>query len=71
MSISTGEVAGAGDELYVKSTAAADELYNFRDNYFPLTPEERISKLQNLSDLALQILDKIPIGKLKLLYYSS
>ncbi|KAM3269667.1 tetratricopeptide repeat protein 5 [Capsicum chacoense] len=66
MSISTGEVAGAGDELYVKATAAADELYNFRDNYFPLTPEERISKLQNLSDLALQILDKIPIEKRKL-----
>ncbi|CAN4124917.1 unnamed protein product [Withania somnifera] len=60
MSIPTGE------NLFTKATAAADELYNYRDNYFPLTPEERVSKLQNQSDLALQILDKIPIEKRKL-----
>lgn len=67
MSIPTGEIAGevAGENLFAKATAAADELYNFRDNYFPLTPEERVSKLQNQSDLALQILDKIPIEKRK------
>lgn len=60
MSISTGKVAG--EDLFAKATAAADELYSFRDNYFPLSPEERVSKLQIQSDLALQILDTIPIG---------
>ncbi|XP_016456021.1 uncharacterized protein LOC107780028 [Nicotiana tabacum] len=64
MSISTGKVAG--EDLFAKATAAADELYSFRDNYFPLSPEERVSKLQTQSDLALQILDTIPIEKRKL-----
>ncbi|XP_009599616.1 uncharacterized protein [Nicotiana tomentosiformis] len=64
MSISTGKVAG--EDLFAKATAAADELYSFRDNYFPLSPEERVSKLQIQSDLALQILDTIPIEKRKL-----
>ncbi|XP_049386216.1 uncharacterized protein LOC125850406 [Solanum stenotomum] len=64
MSIPTGEVAG--EDLFALATAAADDLYNFRDNYFRLTSEERDSKLQSQSDLALQILDKIPIEKRKL-----
>lgn len=64
MSIPTGEVAG--EDLFAQATAAADDLYNFRDNCFRLTSEERDSKLQSQSDLALQILDKIPIEKRKL-----
>ncbi|KAJ8570215.1 hypothetical protein K7X08_006792 [Anisodus acutangulus] len=55
-----------GDNLFSPATTAADDLYSFRDNYFPLNPEERVSKLQNQSDLALQILDTIPIEKRKL-----
>lgn len=66
MSIPTGEVAG--EDLFAQATAAADDLYNFRDNCFRLTSEERDSKLQSQSDLALQILDKIPIGKLSVLF---
>ncbi|KAK4376376.1 hypothetical protein RND71_002672 [Anisodus tanguticus] len=64
MSIPTGELDG--DNLFSPATTAADDLYSFRDNYFPLNPEERVSKLQNQSDLALQILDTIPIEKRKL-----
>ncbi|MCD7451827.1 hypothetical protein HAX54_013540 [Datura stramonium] len=64
MSISIGEIVG--EDLFAKAAAAADDLYIFRDNYFPLTPEERVSKLQSQSDLALQILDTIPTEKRKL-----
>lgn len=63
MSIPTGEVAG--EDLFAEATAVADELYRIRD-YFPLTPEERLSKLLSQTGLALQILDKIPIEKRKL-----
>ncbi|KAJ8548241.1 hypothetical protein K7X08_030710 [Anisodus acutangulus] len=64
MSIPTGEIAG--DDLFAPATVAVDDLYRFRYNYFPLNPEERVSKLQSQSDLALQILDTIPIEKRKL-----
>ncbi|XP_060214692.1 uncharacterized protein LOC132641650 isoform X2 [Lycium barbarum] len=64
MSIRTGELAG--DDMFGAATIAAGELYSFRDNYFPISPEERVSKLQSQSDLALQILDTIPIEKRKL-----
>ncbi|XP_059316829.1 uncharacterized protein LOC132067575 [Lycium ferocissimum] len=64
MSIPTGELAG--DDLFGPATIAAGELYSFRDNYFPISTEERVSKLQSQSDLALQILDTIPIEKRKL-----
>lgn len=66
MSTPTGE--GAGEDLFAEATTAANELSRLRDNYFPLTPEERLCILQSESDLALQILDKIPIGKLSALF---
>lgn len=50
------------EDLFQKAAMAADELYNIRDTYFPADPNEKVSKLQAESDLALQLLNSIPPG---------
>lgn len=49
-------------DLMAQVAKAADDLYNIRDTYFPLNPDDKISKLQRHSDLALKLLDSIPPG---------
>ncbi|KAI8525465.1 hypothetical protein RHMOL_Rhmol13G0232400 [Rhododendron molle] len=39
---------------------AAEDLYNIRDTYFPSNPDDKISRLQAHSDLALNLLDSTP-----------
>ncbi|XP_022150637.1 tetratricopeptide repeat protein 5-like isoform X2 [Momordica charantia] len=48
------------EDTFDKATAAAEELYQIRDTYFPVNPDDKISKLRELSDLAIKILDSIP-----------
>lgn len=54
------------DDLFEKAEKAADELYTIRDTYFPADPNDKASKLQTESDLALQLLSSIPLEKRKL-----
>ncbi|KAL7001053.1 hypothetical protein U1Q18_002207 [Sarracenia purpurea var. burkii] len=49
-----------------KAMKAADDLYIIRDTYFPENPDEKISRLQAESDLALKLLDSIPLEQRKL-----
>ncbi|KAJ7943058.1 Tetratricopeptide repeat protein 5 [Quillaja saponaria] len=49
-----------------KATRAAEDLYHLRDTYFPANPDDKISKLQQQSDLALKLLDSIPQDTRKL-----
>ncbi|XP_059649646.1 uncharacterized protein LOC132295391 isoform X2 [Cornus florida] len=51
---------GEAEETMAKVAKAADDLYNIRDTYFPANPDDKISKLQTESDLALKLLDSIP-----------
>ncbi|KAK7390919.1 hypothetical protein VNO78_19114 [Psophocarpus tetragonolobus] len=48
------------EEPFSKAAKAAEDLYHLRDTYFPPNPNDRISKLQHESDLALKLLDSIP-----------
>ncbi|MED6206939.1 hypothetical protein PIB30_031281 [Stylosanthes scabra] len=48
------------EEPLSKAGRAAEDLYHLRDTYFPLDPNDRTSKLQHHSDLALSLLDSIP-----------
>ncbi|XP_028185992.1 tetratricopeptide repeat protein 5-like isoform X1 [Glycine soja] len=48
------------EEPLSRAARAAEDLYHLRDTYFPPNPDDRISKLQHESDLALQLLDSIP-----------
>ncbi|GAB4828813.1 hypothetical protein Ancab_018474 [Ancistrocladus abbreviatus] len=43
-----------------RAARATDSLYNIRDTFFPANPDEKISKLQQESDLCLKFLDSIP-----------
>ncbi|KAL5070435.1 hypothetical protein RYX36_021322 [Vicia faba] len=43
-----------------RAAKSTDELYLLRDTYFPQNPHDRISKLQQLSDLILNLLDSVP-----------
>lgn len=52
------------EDLFAKAERAADELYTIRDTYFPADPNDKTSKLQTESDLALQFLTSIPLGTL-------
>ncbi|XP_062111039.1 uncharacterized protein LOC133822651 [Humulus lupulus] len=54
------------DDPMAKATRAADDLYHLRDTYFPPNPDDKISKLQVHSDLALNLLDSIPSEERKL-----
>ncbi|CAL5209947.1 unnamed protein product [Lathyrus oleraceus] len=53
---------GEEEEATALSRAAksTDELYLLRDTYFPQNPIDRIFKLQELSDLILNLLDSVP-----------
>ncbi|XP_061365039.1 uncharacterized protein LOC133308433 isoform X2 [Gastrolobium bilobum] len=53
------------EEALSKAARAAEDLYHLRDTYFPPNPDDRISKLQHASDLALQLLDSIPLEQRK------
>ncbi|RDY01667.1 Tetratricopeptide repeat protein 5 [Mucuna pruriens] len=48
------------EEPLSRAARAAEDLYHLRDTYFPPNPDDRISKLQHESDLALKLLDSIP-----------
>lgn len=52
----------AKEDTFDKATAAVEELYLIRDTFFPVNPDDKTSKLRELSDLALKILDSIPPG---------
>ncbi|KAG7032049.1 Tetratricopeptide repeat protein 5, partial [Cucurbita argyrosperma subsp. argyrosperma] len=47
------------EETFDKATAAVEELYHIRDTFFPVNPDDKLSKLRELSDLAVKILDSI------------
>lgn len=49
-------------DLFAEASKAADELYNIRETYFPPNPDDKTSKLNTDSTLALQLLDSIPPG---------
>ncbi|KAL0424674.1 UNVERIFIED_CONTAM: Tetratricopeptide repeat protein 5 [Sesamum radiatum] len=51
---------GDAEDLFAEASKAVDLLYNIRDTYFPTNPDEKTSKLLMESNLALQLLDKIP-----------
>ncbi|KAL5726648.1 hypothetical protein ACHQM5_009672 [Ranunculus cassubicifolius] len=55
----------AGDSYLEKATKQTDELYNLRDTYFSSDPQEKTSRLQIQADLALNLLDSIPIDEKK------
>lgn len=59
---SQGEVDAAN--VMASAMKAAEDLYNIRDTYFPSNPDDKISRLQAHSDLALNLLDSIPSGNL-------
>ncbi|CAJ1977442.1 unnamed protein product [Sphenostylis stenocarpa] len=48
------------EEPLSRAARAAEDLYHLRDTYFPPNSDDRISKLQHESDLALKLLDSIP-----------
>ncbi|CAL5350277.1 unnamed protein product [Camellia sinensis] len=52
-------------DTMAKAMKASDDLYNIRDSYFPSNPDDKISRLQSDSDLALKLLDSIPSANLK------
>ena len=51
-------------DLMEKATQAANDLYTIRDTYFPSDPNEKFSKLQMQSQIALNLLDYVPPGTL-------
>ncbi|CAL0320774.1 unnamed protein product [Lupinus luteus] len=53
------------EEALTKATREVEDLYHIRDTYFPPEPIDRISKLQHHSDLALQLLDSVPLEQRK------
>ena len=50
------------EDLMAKATIAVEDLYHIRDTYFPTNPDDKVSKLQNESDLVLNLLDSVPLG---------
>ncbi|KAK8561545.1 hypothetical protein V6N13_149284 [Hibiscus sabdariffa] len=59
-------VAKEEGDVWAKAGKAADDLYEIRDTFFPQTPDDKTSKLQHESDLALKLLDSIPAEQRKL-----
>ncbi|XP_017971863.1 PREDICTED: tetratricopeptide repeat protein 5 isoform X1 [Theobroma cacao] len=53
-------------DTWGKARKAADDLYELRDTFFPQNPDDKASKLQQESDLALKLLDSIPPEQRKL-----
>lgn len=58
----SSETKGNAEDLFVEASMAVDALYNTRDTYFPLSPDDKTSKLFKESNIALQLLDEIPPG---------
>lgn len=54
------------EDLFAEASKAVDVLYNIRDTYFPANPDDKTSKLSTESNLALQVLDRIPQEKRKI-----
>lgn len=54
------------EDKMANASRAVDDMYHLRDTYFPENPEEKISKLQRESDLALKLLDSIPLDQRRL-----
>lgn len=48
--------------LLAAATEAANHLYGVRDTYFPSNLEDKLSKLRDESNSALELLDSIPPG---------
>ncbi|RXH70244.1 hypothetical protein DVH24_007500 [Malus domestica] len=53
------------DDALAKAARAAEALYLLRDTYFPADPDDKISRLNADSDLALNLLDSIPLEQRK------
>ncbi|KAL5761121.1 hypothetical protein ACOSP7_019621 [Xanthoceras sorbifolium] len=49
----------AEEDRWARAKRAVDDLYHIKETFFPRTPDEKIAKLQNESDLALKLLDFI------------
>ncbi|KAK8628495.1 hypothetical protein V6N13_009083 [Hibiscus sabdariffa] len=47
-------------DVWGKARKVADDLYEIRDTFYPQNPDDKTSKLQHESDLALKLLDSIP-----------
>lgn len=52
------------EDKWAIATKAADDLYHVKETFFPANPDDKVSKLQNESDLALRLLDSVPPGYL-------
>ncbi|KAI3467020.1 hypothetical protein Pfo_023683 [Paulownia fortunei] len=61
----SSDTKGNAEDLFAEASKAADALYNIRDTYFPTNPDDKTSKLLTQSNIALQMLDKIPPEKRK------
>ncbi|PIN06196.1 hypothetical protein CDL12_21244 [Handroanthus impetiginosus] len=61
----SSEGRGYAEDLFADASKAVDVLYNIRDTYFPSNPDDKTSKLLAESNLALEVLDKIPPEKRK------
>ncbi|KAG8500628.1 hypothetical protein CXB51_002652 [Gossypium anomalum] len=59
-------MAAEEEDVWAKATKVVDDLYEIRDTFFPQNPDDKTSKLQHESDLALNLLDSIPAEQRKL-----
>ncbi|MBA0698011.1 hypothetical protein Goari_021523 [Gossypium aridum] len=59
-------MAAEEEDVWAKATKVADDLYEIRDTFFPQNADDKTSKLQHESDLALNLLDSIPAEQRKL-----
>ncbi|XP_010253138.1 PREDICTED: tetratricopeptide repeat protein 5-like isoform X2 [Nelumbo nucifera] len=50
-------------DLMAKAAKATEDLYYSRNTYFPADLEEKMSRLQSEADLALKLLDSIPLER--------
>ncbi|KAK9226687.1 hypothetical protein WN943_011735 [Citrus x changshan-huyou] len=48
------------EDIWARATKAADDLYHVKETFFPANADDKVSKLQNESDLALRLLDSVP-----------
>lgn len=56
------EIRENAEDLFAEASKVVDLLYGVRDTYFPANSDDKTSKLLAESNLALQLLDKIPQG---------
>ncbi|KAK2990138.1 hypothetical protein RJ640_007540 [Escallonia rubra] len=64
------QTRSSNDEAAADSMAAAakaaDDLYNTIDTFFPQNPDDKISRLHRESQIALRLLDSVPLEQRKL-----